>query len=513
MLREAQKFLDLDMVGQAIPDEGDRSLLLESLQCYQIGSHRASVILAWCATADCLRRRVLDLAAEGDAQAQLAKAELRKVEGQACYEEQLIFHARKCDLIDDHEERSLRFARDTRSQCAHPTGMIPSAEAVRHIIYICTQFVLTRRGYRGITFISDVVTTQFDDPLFLPDANRQQEHCRMIIHKVPERLWSQFARVAAEKRPAGQSEAWLRNAATFFRELLSCAADPTAKQVASALQGFEAGSPDFFAALVGMDNRVSLFWDEQKRAQARARLISVSGTRVTPDIVHSWAVIAVVDGFQEADRDLIRQKFGYIAKHLVGEKRLLMDRRGDLLALLQSMLLDDATSVQASIALGYLVGTDLFGEPSEPMQVIVETLIERFVRDERYRRLLQQISQWATPLINTFLEQAELFLLECSDENPDDVIMLFDAAREVCRRMPTQVPDAFSVLINRVLRKEMLPEWASTSSTVGRVFHTQLSLLVQQHEMAFPTIERSLIIPDQPASGDGELSEPDGGEA
>ena len=64
MFREAQKFLDLDMMGQAIVDEGDRSLFQEAVQCYQIGSHRAAVILTWCATADCLRRRIDDLALE-----------------------------------------------------------------------------------------------------------------------------------------------------------------------------------------------------------------------------------------------------------------------------------------------------------------------------------------------------------------------------------------------------------------------------------------------------------------
>lgn len=509
MLREAQRFLDLDMVAQAIPDEADRSLLLESLQCYQIGSHRASVILAWCVTADCLRRRIFDLAAEGDAQAQQAKTELHKFDGQACYEEHLILHARKCDLIDDHDERSLRFARDTRSQCAHPTGMIPSAEAVRHIIYICTQSVLTRRGYRGISFIADVVTTQFDDPLFLPDANRLQEHCRAIIHKVPERLWSQFARAAAEKRPSGQSEVWLRNATTFFRELLLCAGDQTAKQVASSLQGFEAGSPDFFATLVGLDNRVTMFWDEQKRAQARARLINVSGTRVTPDIVHSWAVICAADGFQNADRDLLRQKFGFVSKHLLGEKRLLRDRRDDLLGLLQSMLLDDATSGQAVVALGHLMGSDLFGEPSEPLQIIIETLIERFARDPRYRKLLQQVSQWTTPLVATLIEQAELFLLECADDNPDDVIILFDAAREICRRVPGQMPETFPVVVNRVLKREILPEWTPTSS-VGRVFHSQLALLLQQNQTSFPTIDAALIVRDEPDTGGSQSAQPKG---
>ena len=111
MLREAQKFLDLDMMGQVIIDEGDRGLFHEAVQCYQIGSHRAAVILTWCATADCLRRRIYGLALEGDALAQQLRDDLRAIEGQSYYEEKLITAARKCELIDDYEERALRFAR------------------------------------------------------------------------------------------------------------------------------------------------------------------------------------------------------------------------------------------------------------------------------------------------------------------------------------------------------------------------------------------------------------------
>jgi hypothetical protein len=509
MLREAQKFLDLDMVAQTILDDGDRSLILESIQCYQIGSHRAAVILAWCATADCLKRHILELATEGDAQAQAAQTELKRHEAQACFEEHLILHARKCDLIDDFDEKSLRFARDTRSQCAHPTGVVPSAEAVRHIIYICTQSVLSRQGYRGIAYIDDVVTIQFDDVHFLPDAAKQLEHCRDIIRKVPGRLWPQFARVAAQKRPSSQSEVWLRNATTFFRELLSQANDGVAKQIASALQGFEAGSPDFFATIVGLDDRVSLFWDDQKRAQARARLLTVSATRMTPDIVHSWAVICAADGLQDADRDLLRQKFGYIARHLAGEKTLLAERRDDLLQLLQSMLLDDGTSVQSAVALGHLTGSELFSETSDAAQVIVETLIERFERDDRYRGILRQMSLWTGVLLKLFLEETELFLAECSDENPDDVLFLFDAAREVCRRAPHQIPDAFPTAINRLLKKGNHPEWADLSSSAGRVFHTQLSLLLQQNKTALPSIEDALVLKFDPA--DDEEAEADGG--
>jgi hypothetical protein len=494
MLREARKFLDLDMVSQAILDEGDRSLLDEAIQCYQIGSHRASVILAWCATADCLRRHILELAAEGDTQAQQAQAELKLLEGQSSYEEKLIVSARKCELIDDYDDKSLRFARDTRSQCAHPTGVIPSAEAVRHIIFICTQCVLNRRGYRGMSFVADVVTTQFDDRHFLPEEKKLRDHCRAIFEKVPTRLWPQFARIAAQKRPGPQSDVWQGNATAFFRALISRSEDQTAKQIASALQGFEPMAPDFFAALVGIDPRVTKFWDEQKRAQARARLIAASAVKITPDIVHSWAMICAADGFLEADCNLLRQKLGSIAKYLATEEPILVNRRDDLLQLLQEMLLDDATADQAAIALPHLMASKLFESGSDALQVIVESAIERFSRDERYRRIVEKVSESSTAFLIGFLEEAELFLNECADENADDVLILFEAAGELGRRAPIEAPPSFSEALNRVLKKEILPQWSVSTSEVGRAFHTQLSLLLRQHQATFPTIDGSLIM-------------------
>lgn len=493
MLREAQRFLDLDMVAQTIPDSDDRSLFLEAVQCYQIGSHRAAVILTWCATADCLRRRIHNLSSEGDAEAQQAECDLRAVEGQSIYEEKLIANARKCELIHDFDEKCLRFARDTRSQCAHPTGVIPSAEAVRHILYICTQCVLSRRGYRGIAFVRDVVTTQFDDMHFLPNDEKANEHCRAIIDKVPARLWPQFVRIAAQERPGPPTGIWQKNAITFFRVLLATADDAIASHIAAGFQGFEAAAQEFFSILVGIDVRTTSFWDAHKRAQARARLTASSITKISADVVRSWAVICATDGLEDSDRDLLRQKFGGLARFLSKETEFLVNRREDVLRLLQEMLSDDEGSDQALIGLGHLLGSPLFEEKFEPVQVIVEALISRFTREDRCRRLLEYTSTWATLLLQTLLELSERFLSECSEDNPEDVIILLDAARELGRRSPVGIPEAFPDVANRILRGALFPEWGSAESRVGSVFRRQLDLLMQQDHDTFSKIDDTLI--------------------
>ncbi len=492
MFRESQKFLDLDMMCQAILDAGDRDLLSEAVRCYQIGSHRAAIILCWVATADCLRRRINVLAGEGDSLAKQAQDELSTVDGQACYEENLISATRKCEFIDDYEARALRFARDTRSQCAHPTGVIPSAEAVRHILYICVETVLARRGYRGMAFIRNVVTVQFDDRHFLPSEVRATEHCREILGRVPTRLWPHFVRAAALERPGPNSEIWQKNALAFFRVLLAEADDLTAQHIAPLFQGFEQNDPDFFAILVGIDLRAARFWNTQKRAQAQARLVAASAARMTSELVHSWATICVADGIDEADKALLRQRLGAISRFLPNEEVFIETLRGDLTDLIMEMLADDSTATQVLLAFGHLLSTRLFDVYSNSLQGIVATIVERFPQDQRYRTIMEGVARWTTTMLVMLLQSTELLLDQCSDENPDDVVLALEAARELARRAPNKMPDAFPNAVNRVMQKESHPEWSDVESIIGATLGQQLRLLLQQEEGMFPDIDRAL---------------------
>ena len=167
-----------------------------------------------------------------------------------------------------------------------------------------------------MAFVKNMVTVQFDDPHFLPNEDKSEEHCRAIVEKVPSRLWPQFVGIAAQERPGPNSEIWLKNAAAFFRVLLAQASDLDAQHIAPAFQGFEAGDPDFFAILVGLDPRVTKFWDGHRRAQARARLIEASAVQMTAELVHSWATICAADGIDDADRALLEQKLAAISRFL-----------------------------------------------------------------------------------------------------------------------------------------------------------------------------------------------------
>lgn len=479
-MQEDKKFLDLDMVAQQIPNLDDRSLFQEAVNCYFAGSHRAAAILSWYAAANCLKRRIFELEREGDGIAQQEARNLSPIgEGVVGEEETLINSARKCELIDDFEEKSLRFARDMRNKCAHPTGFVPPAEAIRNVLFISSQYVLCRKGYRGVSYIRNMVTTQFDDRNFLANEPLIPAHCREIVDRVPRRLWPQFVKIAAEERSKSHTETWRKNAYTFFRHLVKLADDQMVEELAMAMQAFEPSSPEFFAVLVGIDRRVVSFWDHHKRSQTRYHLRQSSAVRLRPEEVHAWAVICEQDGLDDDDLDLLRDKFVALARFLP-EEELIIKQRPRIVQLIEVLLRDDSVSSSVAGGCRHLFPTTLFDRDesegwSQTITSIVDEIIRRFVRDDKHRKLVETVQEWNSMLIIQLLESAQLFWSECSEDNPEDVVLLFEARNELEKRNPLSVPSAFLDTIGLILDGSLFPEWRTEQSIVGANFFAQLS--------------------------------------
>lgn len=478
--QEEQKFLDLDMVVKAIQNLDDRGLFQEAVNCYYAGSHRAAAILAWYAAANCLKRRIFELQQEGDGEAQKAATKLSPGEGQVGEEETLINCAKDCELIDDIEVKSLRFAREMRNKCAHPTGFVPSAEAIRHVLFICSQYVLCRKGYRGLSYIRSIVTSQFDDNNFLANSTMITVHCREITERVPRRLWPQFVKIAAEERGTSHTDIWRTNAYKFFEDLLTLSEGHLTDELAVSMQAFESKSPSFFAVLVGINGRVAQFWGHQKRSQIRNHLRNSSVTKVRADEVHAWATICAEDGFEDDDLSLLHSKFVVLSRFLATEEYLFEKRRKEILDAIESLIRDDNTSSTAAIGFRHLFPTSLFShvntvEMNLSVNNIVNEVIVRFVHDSKHHELIDRVKEWNSTLLIKLLESASRFLVECSEDNADDVALLFDARKELENRNPLAVPASFADTIKSILNGSLMSEWNSDESIVGQTFRSLLT--------------------------------------
>lgn len=486
---EPQKYLDLDLVVQQIPNAEDRSLFQEAVNCYYADSHRAAAILAWYAVANCLKRRIFHLVEEGDGEAQQAAQKLThpdKGDSTVGEEKALIEAARKCELVDEFEAKSLDFLRELRNKCAHPTGYIPPAEAIRHALHISSQLVLCRVGYRGMSYIRNIVTIQFDDGNFLANDLRVAKDCKEIRDQVAERLWPQFVKQAVAERGKSHSDTWRQAAYKFLRELIHAVEDQLVEAVAAPMAGFYEHDPDFFATLVGLDERTARYWGSQKRAQVRGRIRQSSAVRIRPEDVRAWAMICAMDGLEPKDTEFLREKFHLLARHLTQEKLFLNDRRREVVELIGVMLSDDAFSSTAASGCIHLFPTALFAHPQNADEVtgnaldaavlvIVRQVIARFMRDEKHRQLMERVKQWHPILQVALLESAAEFWSECSEDNPGDVALLFDARDELKASGILSIPTEFYEAMRRINAGQIQAEWSQAESEAGQIFRARLT--------------------------------------
>jgi|GEM_PF-3208312 hypothetical protein len=503
MITEDRKFLDLDHVCDQIVSQDDRAMFDEAIRCYQIGSHRAAVILVWCVTADCLYRRIDELAKEGDGVAQEAGRVLQNVMGQACYEENLIVQAKKCELFDDYEEKCLRFARDTRSKCAHPTGVIPSAEAVRNIFYVCSQTVLCRDGYRGMSFVKQFVHSKLDDMHLLTDKNRAQEACRYYFGKVPERIWPQFAACSVDHVRSGASLQWKQNAFCFFKELIGNAPDELALKISQKFQPIESIDRTLFSIFVGIDKRGDL-WDGHSRSQAKAHLRDVLKTgKIDSYEFDSYGNLCSLCDFEAEDKDLFEDRFSLIAEHISKHPVLIDRRRSEVLSLIIEAMKDDRHRQQIFKGVRWLVSGNLFMQESDEIVQFVDEFIESDWREESVSNLFLICSDWSDILKVYLLKKSERLFEECSEDFPDDLVQIFDAANSLIFSNSFMLPSEFEVAIKRVIDGDHRVVWFDEKGSAYREFVGQIDLIRTQHGIHFPVLSTL----DLPKIQPGELGE------
>lgn len=487
---EGKKFLDLDHVCDQILDDNDRNMFNEAIRCYQVGSHRAAVILAWSVTADCLYRRINELAAENDGGAQTAKTALHGAEGTARFEEVLITHAKQCDLIDDYDEKCLRFARDTRSKCAHPTGVIPSAEAVRHILYICSQIVLCRNEFRGISFIKEFVSTKLKDRHLFSNKQRIETDCRYFLEEVPDRVKLQFGSEIVRNFDAA-NPVWLENVLIFLRHLFVYPNTRLLVDLARKLQGIESKNRHVFSIIVGLADQEGI-WVAQEISQSKAHLReALSSGRVEQEVFRSFGNLCALSSIEDDDITLFKTRFSLLIEHISSHK-FLQEKCGlTLLSLVLDALSDDESiREQVRKVLEQFSCLDfVFSEGSfDKNRSFISALIQDDWRDPNISSTWQQAGSWSPQLQSAFLSCSADYLSECSEDYPDDVLVLFEVATALANEAPGLIHGAFEQSILDVLEYRLFPSWYSEHGEAYQNFIGQVSLLKERYTALFPNV-------------------------
>lgn len=99
------------------------------------------------------------------------------------------------------------------------------------------------------------------------------------------------------------------------------------------------------------------------------------------------------------------------------------------------------------------------------------------------------MQRWRDAAISQWLELSADYLLECSEDDPDEVILLFEAATELAERNSPLLPDIFSEAIVAALKGETRPEWAEGESDIHAALLGQSRLLVTRFPGKFEALE------------------------
>ena len=488
MSSEEKKFQDLDLVSDCIIENSYRSMFNEAVSCYYINSNRAAVILAWIATADCLYSRIYELSNDKDQTAIKAIEELKSVKGSTNYEEKLISQSNKCEIIDDYESKALMFVKDTRNNCAHPTDFIPSAETVRHIFNICSQTVLCRNGYRGRNYVQNLLVNSFNDKYFLKNEEKIKSHCNEIIEKVPARMWLQFPKMAADYFDSNPNENWKNKLLIFISELVSKNED-----IIKELVKFESKDPEFFYIIVGLTDKTVDYFEEAQRYCAKSELTeSLQSGIIDPYKLKSWTNILVIEEFENNEKNLIKKRYPHLIEKLLENDSFIVKNRKQLFELLFELL--NERDFNSSIkVIPYLLGSATICEETEQLSNLFKILLENDSNILEIYELFNECTKWNIEAQSILLKNVEYYFEFCSDNYNRTIYLIFEAADNILKTMPQELPKELEDTILKVLKGDLSYDWYEEKKIVYTDFIGQVGLLIDRYGSHLLKLNKDLL--------------------
>ena len=165
------------------------------------------------------------------------------------------------------------------------------------------------------------------------------------------------------------------------------------------------------------------------------------------------------------------------------------------MSLITEAMKDDQHRQQILKGVAWLVSGDLFMQESEEITRFVDELIESDWREENVSDLFLRCSDWSDTLKVYLLKKSERFFEECSEDFPDDLVQIFDAANGLISSNPSMLPSEFEAAIKGIIDGDQNVVWFDERGSAFRTFVGQIDLIRTQHGGHLPVIS-SLILPD-----------------
>jgi hypothetical protein len=147
---------------------------------------------------------------------------------------------------------------------------------------------------------------------------------------------------------------------------------------------------------------------------------------------------------------------------------------------------------------------DVFTEQTtEKNDSFIEALIRGNWQDENISKTWQSANSWSVYLQTALLKKAEHYLFECSEDTPDDLLVVFEVVESLIKRAPNVLPDEFESTIKKIIDHDPKPSWFEERGKAFRAFIGQIKLLQTRHSSIL-TIIATLTLPDLPLETEDE---------
>jgi hypothetical protein len=380
--------------------------------------------------------------------------------------------------------------------------VIPAAEAVRHILYICSQIVLCRNGYRGISFIKDFVAIKLKDRHLFSNNQRIETDCKYFLDKVPERAKLQFG-TEITKNFDSSDYIWLENTLIFLDQFFLFSDTNSSIEMARKLQGIEKKDRKVFSLIVGLSQKAGV-WDSQEINQSKSHLREIlSSGKVDARQFKSYGNLCALNSIEENDSDLLKSRFSLFIEH-ISKHEFLQEKCGNQILSFVIEAFDDEGISREQVMKGLadfscldLTFTDQSAEKNEKF---IENLIQENWREENMVNTWEQVSSWSPFLLSALTNKTIGYLSECSEDFPDDILVLFDGVSNLVQKSPGLIDGSFEQAIIDIFENKVRLTWYIEKGETYQNFIGQISLLKERYAIHFPRIASCDLPPDTEVS-------------
>lgn len=184
----------LQNLKEKIVDEKDATNFDDIIKCYQNGLLRAGYLMAWLMLIESLKRKVIELEANGVKAAKVELAKIQQIENALQSNDEVIRKAAlACDLISSEEAQVLDLLWKKRCIMSHPYMPEVKESDFRYMVENLVEITLGRELMWSQTMIDEYFETLKNSTFIIPDTlAEKKEAADKVLALIPEKNYPHF---------------------------------------------------------------------------------------------------------------------------------------------------------------------------------------------------------------------------------------------------------------------------------------------------------------------------------